>query len=503
MNESRTPAQIVEDYELLQQQEANAAAASKYVGAKEVIEKPNFLKKGLLIIGGIGILLIGGFFTFSMLKNSFIPTDTTEKKVEMTNSSGRKDLGLPTAIPAKPILPTEIKSPEASAKPIESIKPFRQSMLLTQKKTEVIAPAESNTAANSGATNSGATPPALARINPYLNESGGMQSPEKAMETQKKMVDDLMRQFGVTGGGTGQSKSSTVDVSKELATISSGGVQSSANKARKNDDQDYTLNASSFIPCILQNEIISTSPGDSVCLVSKDVYSSNGKNIVILQNSKLMGSYSSEANRGVDRIVNSFDRLNTADGFTLNINAYATGNSGASGIAAEVNNKWPERIGGALLLAIFQDGASFGSQQLAYNQYLREEWRKEDVANAKYEASLANVRSTTRTITTTDEKTGISTSTTTTDAPRSSNGTSNYYGSTSSTSVSPPVWGTDASRATMRSIADKLMEQQAGIKPVMRVKKGTEILVYVKNNLNFSDVYKNTLESTSVKTVKR
>jgi type IV secretory pathway VirB10-like protein len=477
--------------------------ANDYAHHKESLDKSSFAKKGFFIVLAVGVLLFGGYFTVMKFKAKYFSAPEKEKQVVMTNKEGRADLGLPDTLPLKKDASKPPLVPDSKeAKPIEPIRPIIQPMRLSAKIEQSAQPRPVNSAGGN------VTSPLPVRENPY-NTTGGMPSPEKAAEAAKKLTDSLMAKMSA-GASAGQGALSGLGDSlsrsnaNSLASATGGrvvGLTGSLNKAYALGDLSFVVIGSSFIPCVLQNELISSVPGDSVCLVSRDVYSSDGKNILIPKYSKLSGPYKGDVSRGENRITNLFDRITTPDGIEIRMSAQGVGNSGASGLDAEVDNKWFERIGTSLMLAVFQDGINFGSQQLAYNQFLRESWRKEDVAAAQAAADRQNVTSTTRKITVTNPETGVTTETTTVNAPANtgSSNTSNYFGNNTSNVVNPPVWGTDSSRSTMRSLAEKILEDQLKIKSVARVKKSTEIQVYVKESLDFSGVYKNTHVSLAAK----
>lgn len=474
---------------------------NNYVQHKESIDKTTFAKRGIFIVLSAGVLLFGGYFTVMKLKAKYFSGPEKEKQVVMSNAQGRGDLGLPEALPAKktePIKPAGVPDTKEAkdAKPAEPIKPIIQPMRLSARIDQSAQPGQYK-------QQSGNTANLLpARTNPY-DTSGGMMSPDKAAETAKKLGDSIMAKMGsgatgaqsaLTGLSDGVNRTGSNLLNAGTGARSAVALTGALNKAYSLGDLSFILAGSSFISCELQNELLSSVPGESVCIVQRPVYSSDGKNILIPVFSKLSGPYKGEISRGESRIANIFNSIKTPDGIEVRMDAQGVSNSGATGLEAEIDNKWFQRIGTSLMLAVFQDGVNFASQSLAYNQYLREVKRKEDVASSASALASKNVTSTTSKVTTTNPDTGEVTEVTTVNAPanNSSSSTSNFFGNNTTTSVNPAVWGTDSSRATMRSLAEKILEQQLTIKPVGRVKKGTEIQVYVRDSLDFSGVYKNT-----------
>lgn len=116
------------------------------------------------------------------------------------------------------------------------------------------------------------------------------------------------------------------------------------------------LATGSMIECALQTHLDSTLPGLTSCIVTRDVYSDDGRMILIERGSLVTGEYRSSVREGQHRIFVIWTRVKTPLGVVVNLSSPATDPLGGSGIEGDVNEHWFERIGAAFLLSLIQDG---------------------------------------------------------------------------------------------------------------------------------------------------
>lgn len=122
------------------------------------------------------------------------------------------------------------------------------------------------------------------------------------------------------------------------------------------DGLDFLLKHGSIIPCALYTQIISDYQGYVTCRVTQDVYSANGKALLIERGSLVSGSQRVELEPGKNRVFTTWADVETPNGISLNINSLGAGRLGASGNEAWIDNHFKERFGGAILLSFIDDG---------------------------------------------------------------------------------------------------------------------------------------------------
>jgi type IV secretion system protein VirB10 len=126
--------------------------------------------------------------------------------------------------------------------------------------------------------------------------------------------------------------------------------------ARVLGNRSLTLPKGTAFTCALKTRVISAASGLVGCLVQRNVFSDDGRVLLIERGSHLDGEYRmASARPGMVRIPVLWTRIRTPLGVTVDIESPATGPLGESGIDGYVENRWPERIGAAMMLSLIDD----------------------------------------------------------------------------------------------------------------------------------------------------
>lgn len=125
--------------------------------------------------------------------------------------------------------------------------------------------------------------------------------------------------------------------------------------ARQFGDRSYLLARGSFIPCVLETQLVSNIAGSSNCVVPEHVYSENGRVLLIEKGSKIVGEYRADVKQGDVRIAIIWQRIKTPGGVVIDVDSPTTDEVGAMGVQGGIDNHWPQRIGAAVLLSLVSD----------------------------------------------------------------------------------------------------------------------------------------------------
>lgn len=125
--------------------------------------------------------------------------------------------------------------------------------------------------------------------------------------------------------------------------------------AQRRADVTYLLPKGTNIPCTLDTQIITTHPGFTRCLITRDVYSSNGKVLLLERGSKLVGEQTTAMLQGQARVFVLWNEAETPNGVQVNIASPGAGQLGAAGHEARVDYHFFQRFGGALLISLISD----------------------------------------------------------------------------------------------------------------------------------------------------
>jgi type IV secretion system protein VirB10 len=130
--------------------------------------------------------------------------------------------------------------------------------------------------------------------------------------------------------------------------------------------RSLTLPKGTSFTCALKTRIVSAASGLVGCQVQRNVYSDDGRVLLIERGSHLDGEYRVTSVRpGAVRIPVLWTRLRTPHGVTVDLDSPATGALGEAGVDGHVDNRWPERIGAALLLSLIDDAVQLVVQNQA------------------------------------------------------------------------------------------------------------------------------------------
>jgi type IV secretion system protein VirB10 len=169
---------------------------------------------------------------------------------------------------------------------------------------------------------------------------------------------------------TAQSSAATME-SSGVGQGSLGGLLNSTptplHSASLLTDRNYLLAKGSFIDCVLQTKLDTTVPGMTSCVVTRTIYSDNGKVVLIERGSTVSGEYQATIKQGQARIFVLWNRIKTPSGVAINLDSPGTDSLGGSGLPGYVDNHFWQRFGGAILLSLVQDVTAAATNQMDPN----------------------------------------------------------------------------------------------------------------------------------------
>lgn len=129
-------------------------------------------------------------------------------------------------------------------------------------------------------------------------------------------------------------------------------------------NRSMTVPQGTMIQAVLETGFDSTQPGFARAIVSRDVRSFDGTNLLIPRGSKLIGEYRSDIAQGQKRAVIGWSRLIRPDGMTIAIDSPAVDTLGRGGVPASVNTHFLARFGDALLQSTIGIGSALAQRQV-------------------------------------------------------------------------------------------------------------------------------------------
>ena len=131
-----------------------------------------------------------------------------------------------------------------------------------------------------------------------------------------------------------------------------GGVGGGMASATPMTDPSTTVTQGTLIPAVLETAIDTNVPGFVRAVVSQDVRSFDGTNVLVPRSSRLIGQYQSGLQNGQKRAYVIWTRLIRPDGASVNLASPAIGFDGTTGLKGEVKSNFFQRFGSAMLLSV-------------------------------------------------------------------------------------------------------------------------------------------------------
>ena len=147
----------------------------------------------------------------------------------------------------------------------------------------------------------------------------------------------------------------------ELESLRRGSAINTA-RATVLGDRSYMILAGTQIPCVLQTAMDSSLPGYTSCIIPRDVFSDNGRVVLLEKGTKVLGEYRGGMQRGQRRLFVLWNRAVTPRGVAIDLASPASDALGRSGFSGDLDNRFFERFGGALLLSLVDDGVYVATQ---------------------------------------------------------------------------------------------------------------------------------------------
>lgn len=172
------------------------------------------------------------------------------------------------------------------------------------------------------------------------------------------------------GGSSGPSETGTPGGALAAAGEGEGGgdalgaalrpTSTPSARAGRLPDRNYLLTKGTMLDCALITALDSTVPGFTSCRLTRNVYSDNGRVLLLERGSIVEGQYQSgQMRQGMKRIFVLWSRVRTPTGAYVELQSPGADELGRSGLPGWVDTHFWERFGGALLLSLVEDSVDY------------------------------------------------------------------------------------------------------------------------------------------------
>lgn len=235
-----------------------------------------------------------------------------------------------------------------------------------------------------------------------------------------------------------------------MARTANAGVEMS--QASFNPRIDALVPQGTLIRGVLETAIQSDLAGMVRAVTTEDIWSFDGRRVLIPSGTRLIGEYKSGLSTGQTRVFIVWTRLLRSDGVSVQIGSPGTDELGRAGMSGIVDNHYVERFGSAIVLSIVG-----GATQL--------------IANWGQNSGGASGNITTITDPVTGQVTTIQ--------PQQQNQLGQNARQVASQQISQ----------SLTNIAQEALKNSINIPPTIHVDQGTRLIVFVRRDLDFSAFY--------------
>ena len=219
-------------------------------------------------------------------------------------------------------------------------------------------------------------PPPVIDINmsaPQITPIGLPAPTENAVSNdafKKSSSEDLARKKARLASSmmTGGSSTLTANLNKDGQSLSILKRNNNQIVATNIGDLRRVIAQGKMIDAILETAINTDIPGSVRALVSRDIYSEAGKNVLVPRGSRLVGHYSSDITFGINRTKVSWTRLIRPDGVDINIASSGTDQLGRAGTSGDLDNHFMRSLSAAVMSSVIDIAvAAYADKQAPIN----------------------------------------------------------------------------------------------------------------------------------------
>jgi len=198
----------------------------------------------------------------------------------------------------------------------------------------------------------------------------GVVQPKQDKPVDRRLTGDVLLNAGGKNADAGAGAGGSNPPVSRTESTSANGFASKLRPttteptiAMKRADLTYLLKKGTGIGCTLNTMIVTTQPGITRCMVTKDVYSANGRVLLIERGSEIIGEQTAALVQGQARVYVLWSTIETPAGVSVIINSPSADALGASGQEAQVDTHFWQRFGGAIMLSLIKDTIKFADNR--------------------------------------------------------------------------------------------------------------------------------------------
>lgn len=117
-------------------------------------------------------------------------------------------------------------------------------------------------------------------------------------------------------------------------------------------DMNLVLGRGKMLDAVIETAINTDIGGEIRAIITRDIYSEWGRNILIPKGSRVFGNYATGIDGAYGRIAIEWTRVDLANGYSLNLSGTGADALGRKGNQGRVDNKFKERLSNSILRSL-------------------------------------------------------------------------------------------------------------------------------------------------------
>ena len=288
---------------------------------------------------GSGAWLVGGgAVALGLVAFLWLSSHRTHPAQDLPSPSQAAD----AAMVAAPPPPPEVDAMESAGRGVQPARPTPAVAVVTPPPNVSTYQPPPVSAAPPSTPPPGARAPVL-----VVDLAGAAASGAAAATPAGTKAADVAHPAGNTG----------LNVDEQFAARVETGPEPDHARATMLRNQSTVAPQGTLIPAVLETALNSDLPGFARAVVSRDVRSFDGANVLIPRGSRVIGEYRSAVSLGQSRIFVIWTRVLRPDGGSIQIGSGGGDTLGRAGLAGKVDRHFFERFSGAVLLTVLNAAA--------------------------------------------------------------------------------------------------------------------------------------------------
>ncbi|MWC45532.1 type IV secretion system protein VirB10 [Sphingomonas carotinifaciens] len=177
-------------------------------------------------------------------------------------------------------------------------------------------------------------------------------------QAARRVLGDVAGAGNPQGDGENAPSRTSLDNLKQTSAIGTA-------TARMIGDRNYLVTAGAIIPCTLQTAMDSSVPGYTTCIIPRDVYSDNGRVVLLEKGTRVFGEYQGGLQRGQNRLFTMWTRAVTPRGVAIDIGSPASDPLGRAGVTGKIDRFFWQRFGAAMLFSVLDAAGQIAGQAVS------------------------------------------------------------------------------------------------------------------------------------------